>query len=541
LHYGAIVTLDRVRDGDGDPEGAGMRGFRQLTGAAGGIAVLLSTLLTAMPAAAGTPGGGVHRVSRGDPFAGCTLGGDSTGIVYPGAEVEPDVSVDPRNPGRVIGVFQQDRWSDGAARGLSAVYSANGRDFAETTLPFSACAPGGLPLYSRASDPWVSFGPDGTAYATGLGDDPARNATGVMAATSYDGGRSWRHATDVIDDPSAEFGDDKTSVTADPARAGTAYVAWDRLDFGPGGNGSKFTGPAMLAVTHDSGHTWSQPQVMVDTAANQQTIGNIIVGDPRTGRLYDFFDLITYTSPAATTVASADESVVFSDNGGRTWSAPVTAAADTSAAADRDPNNGDVLRTGGGLPSVAIDPLTGELYLAVEGTDFTAGAYDQIQLVHSADGGRTWSRPVRVNGAPRVLAFTPAVAVNADGVVAVSYYDIRTLQPGNTTTLPTSTWLATSPRGGEHFTERRIAAPFDLLSAPNAGGYFVGDYEGLSATGTAFRPLFVETNPGQPANPTDVFTGVFPPGPAGTSRAPAASHPVTATPRQTAAHGQRRF
>jgi hypothetical protein len=518
-----------------------MRGTRQLTGVAGGIAVVLSALLTATSAAAGTPGSSVHRVSRGDPFASCTLGGDATGVNYPGAEVEPNVAVDPGHPGRVIGVFQQDRWSDGGARGLSAVYSANGRDFAETTLPFSACAPGGLPLYSRASDPWVSFGPDGTAYATGLGVDPGRNATGVMAATSYDGGRTWKHATDLIDDPSAEFGDDKNSVTADPARAGTAYVVWDRLDFGPGGNGSKFTGPAMLAVTHDSGRTWSQPQVMVNTAANQQTIGNIIVGDPRTGRLYDFFDLITYTSPAATTVASADEAVVVSDNGGRTWSTPVTAAPDTSAAADTDPNNGAGLRTGGGLPSVAIDPRTGELYLAVEGTDFTAGAYDQVQLIHSTDGGRTWSRPVRVNGAPRALAFTPAVAVNSAGVVAVSYYDIRTLQPGNTTTLPTSTWLATSPRGGEHFTERRIAAPFDLLSAPSAGGYFVGDYEGLSASGAAFRSLFVETNPGQPANRTDVFTGVFPAERAGLPQAPAASHSGTVSPRRAAAHGERRF
>jgi hypothetical protein len=211
-----------------------------------------------------------------------------------------------------------------------SLYSANGRDFRETTLPFSACAPGGLSLYARASDPWVSFGPDGTAYAIGLGDD-------------------------------------KTSITADPVRAGTAYAMWDRLDFGPNGDGSKFTGPALLAVTHDSGRTWGKPQVMVGTTLNQQTIGNIIVGDPRTGRLYDFFDLITYTDPSATTVASADESVVHSDNGGRTWSSPVTVTPDTTVL-DTDPNNGDVLRTGG-LPSVAIDPRTGELYLTVEGTD----------------------------------------------------------------------------------------------------------------------------------------------------------------------------
>ena len=50
-----------------------------------------------------------------------------------------------------------------------------------------------------------------------------------------------------------------------------------------------------------------------------------------------------------------------------------------------------------------------------------------------------------------------------------------------------------------------------MLTAPNASGFFVGDYEGLASTGTAFRPLFVATNSGNTSNRTDVFTdGVTP-------------------------------
>jgi hypothetical protein len=113
-----------------------------------------------LAAAASADNGGVRRVSRGDPYASCTLGADGTGVSYPSAEVEPSVSVDPGNPGRVIGVFQQDRWSDGGAKGLAAVWSGNGRDFHQSALPFDACAPGGLSLYNRASDAWVSFGPE---------------------------------------------------------------------------------------------------------------------------------------------------------------------------------------------------------------------------------------------------------------------------------------------------------------------------------------------------------------------------------------------
>lgn len=47
----------------------------------------------------------------------------------------------------------------------------------------------------------------------------------------------------------------------------------------------------------------------------------------------------------------------------------------------------------------------------------------------------------------------------------------------------------------------------DLLicGAPFAGGYFVGDYEGLASAGNVFLPFFVEVNTGSGSNRTDVF------------------------------------
>jgi hypothetical protein len=50
-----------------------------------------------------------------------------------------------------------------------------------------------------------------------------------------------------------------------------------------------------------------------------------------------------------------------------------------------------------------------------------------------------------------------------------------------------------------------LAGSFDMKTAPDAGGFFVGDYEGLAAVGTAFLPFFVQTNSGNTANRTDVF------------------------------------
>ncbi len=59
-------------------------------------------------------------VSGPSPFAGCTLGATATGTIYVNAEVEPYVAVNPTNAQNLIGVWQQDRWSDGGAHGLAS-------------------------------------------------------------------------------------------------------------------------------------------------------------------------------------------------------------------------------------------------------------------------------------------------------------------------------------------------------------------------------------------------------------------------------------
>jgi hypothetical protein len=44
-----------------------------------------------------------------------------------------------------------------------------------------------------------------------------------------------------------------------------------------------------------------------------------------------------------------------------------------------------------------------------------------------------------------------------------------------------------------------------MTTAPNAEGFFVGDYEGLTASGTTFDPFFVMAQPRATAGPTDPF------------------------------------
>ena len=44
-----------------------------------------------------------------------------------------------------------------------------------------------------------------------------------------------------------------------------------------------------------------------------------------------------------------------------------------------------------------------------------------------------------------------------------------------------------------------------MRTAPDALGYFVGDYTGLDHFGTTFHPAWVAANDGNLANRTDVF------------------------------------
>ncbi|WP_234351173.1 sialidase family protein [Streptomyces sp. XY533] len=252
-------------------------------------ALLLLTVTGATPAAAernpdGPGTAPLTRVSRTDPYANCTIGARSPdSVAYPGTEVEPYLSVDPRDSHRVVTVFQQDRWNDGAARGLAAAWTTDGRTFHTSTLPFSLCAPGGAD-YERASDPWVSTGPDGTVYASGEGVDFTRSTrSALLTATSRDGGRTWQNLTTTHVDEEPFF-NDKPSLTADPVRKGTAYQVWDRLDNDPPGPGN-LDGPGYISLTRDGGRTWTTARPFVDTSAvpNTQTIGHVIVVDPRTG------------------------------------------------------------------------------------------------------------------------------------------------------------------------------------------------------------------------------------------------------------------
>jgi hypothetical protein len=184
-----------------------------------------------------------------------------------------------------------------------------------------------------------------------------------------------------------------------------------------------------------------------------------------------------------------------------------------------DPSDGHAVRTGDLLPEAGADPRRGtdDLYIAWQDIRFTLAAplpyfNDQIVIAGSTDGGLTWSDPKRVSENKLTQAFTGSVEVNDRGHLAVTYYDFTADNPSGGP-LDTDYWATASRNAGATFAPRERLTPrsFDMRTAPDALGFFVGDYEGLAATPRVFAPVFVAANSGNLNNRTDVFSTTFRP------------------------------
>jgi hypothetical protein len=469
--------------------------------------------------------------SHGDPFASCVgTGANSIGVNYPDTELEPWVAANPANRRNLIGTYQQDRWYDGGAKGLVASYSFNsGQSWTSVPLPFSECAApyygGNVLHYERASDPWNSTGKDGIAYAVSLSfSNNGDNAVG--AARSLDGGRTWSNQQAIIADDASAF-DDKQSVTADPVVPGTAYAVWDRFYVagcppGPRSQSqamnsrvrttrerssatsapNRAAGPAAAAAaqcffqptffsrTTDGGVHWEKPRPIAATAPDEATLGNIVVINHQTGALYNFFS--HFTSTGAVTVE-----LVISTDKGNTWS-DSQLVSNEDAVSIFDPRNHNLTVRAGDIIQPAIDPKSGQLYVAWEDARFNGHQNDQAVISTSLTGLQgSWSAPSQISPPGDPAAFNPIIDVNQLGQVGAIFYDIRNLKPSTpASVLPTDTWFRRTDGPGVVFGHEQHLGGYNILMAPVAfGGFFVGDYAGLAAQqDNSFLAFFSQSN-----------------------------------------------
>jgi hypothetical protein len=448
-------------------------------------------------------------ISPFDPFVGNTADNvpGQPGTNNPNSQVEPMVTVNPLNSNNIVSIWQQDRWSNGAARGNEVGVSMDGgKSWTGVVIPGISQASGGT--VQRVSDPWLSFSPNGTLFASSLiisqldaNGNPAE--TGVEVSKSTDGGFTWSFPIKLIDTVNPMFLNDKETITADPTNSNFAYSVWDQLN----ANGDNLT---LLARTTNGGQSWEQPFTILDSGPLAQTIGNQILVLPD-GTLVDAF-----TNIDATTGTITVEDIRSTDHG-VSWSQPfVVGQVDTSNGDSPfvvDPDNPQNPIPGGDtIPEFAVDPRNGNLFAVWQDGPHlpnSSGAVI-ISFATSTDGGQTWSTPIKVNQTPTNIplldqqAFDPSVSVAPDGTVAVTYYDFRNNSPApgiktdyfaataNPNDPSNSPGGLTNPANWNH--EIRITSDsFNLDQGPISGGPFVGDYQGLAPVGPGkFLAVFGE-------------------------------------------------
>ncbi|MGF6612220.1 hypothetical protein OKW45_007208 [Paraburkholderia sp. WSM4175] len=528
--------------------------FRRLSrsasrGFAGGSVIALTCAI--VPGAEAQVVGPLVTVAAGDPFSGCTADQINAqesafgSVLFPATSIEPWVAADPTNPSRLLVGHQQDRWDDGGSRGLVGVVSTDAGSTWTNTIPSDVtnCTGG---KFRRASDPWVDFAQDGTAFFLSLVFDPMKPTTpfgarnsGLLVSRSVDHGASWQAPVTLIRTNSPHALNDKNSLTADPTANGYAYAVWDQLSVFPptqagdqllaGNDGVEiarqlrngaaggapvfkfnFTGPSFFSRSIDNGVTWSTAAPIYRPGTNAQTINNT-VRVLHDGTLRDFFTAINVTN------SGLSIGYIKSTDKGASWSTPTFVNdIQVRTLGVVTPDTGQPIRDAAILFSVAVNPVTGAIYLAWQDNRFSTAtcttpgagsiAITGIVFSESDDGGATWSTPVMINKTPanaanpcRQQAFIPAVVASGDGnTVAVTYYDFRndTNTPAGVEGTdnfalfcPTSSACTSSANWGNE--QRLTTASFNILNAPVARGHFLGDYMGLTASGPkTIYPVF---------------------------------------------------
>ncbi len=329
---------------------------------------------------------------------------------------------------------------------------------------------------SNCGDPWVALREDGSALFVGL---VTRGEVRLLRST--DGARSWLPlAVDL-----GRGHDHQTLVvnsTAGP-RAGSFYFVSGRMQREKGG---RSLASVFVTRSADGGKMFTPPTNFVANSLNNNVLTPAILSD---GTLIVPF--IDYQDHGADHGASGMLErrrvwATISTDGGQTFSHPMFVS--------------EACGSGGGFASLAVDastaPSRDRLYLTCTNRD-----RNTIFVHYSSDRGERWSAPVRADSAASEVIFrrTPSIAVNKDGVVAVTWYERR--KEG--TRECQHIYFTASLDGGKTFLpEARVSSAPSCPDTPRNGGSAKrwpagGDYSGLAAAADgSFHVLWSDSRQG---------------------------------------------
>ena len=275
----------------------------------------------------------------------------------------------------------------------------------------------------------VSTGWDAIAYFDEKGNAfyGANDRDGLWISRSSDEGRTWSDATLLLGAEGFDrqyMGFDRTGRFAGRIYAGASVESL--------GLDGKSRSALAIASSDDGGKTFGQPYLFTSTADERIfTFVNMIV-TPEGKILLPFRTMPERVMPDWTLWDPHEEikslpdystslRVATSDDGGKSYSiSPRVATFRISGDRFRGEN---AQGNGNSAIDLSDGPFRGRVY--VVGLDNTGDRYD-VRVIHSSDGGKTWSKPVTVNDnkTPADHA-NPTLAVSDRGVVGVAWNDRR--------------------------------------------------------------------------------------------------------------------
>lgn len=365
----------------------------------------------------------------------------------------------------------------------------------------------GFDAYNRVSDISLAFSPNGSlVYACVLADNDVTGHSGIFVSRSRDGGQTWSLPTAVFLDTTGNTFSDKPWIAVDAtkqATRGTVYVVWN-LDSGtdkdkhdPGAylfpQQSTATPHAGMVVSRsiDYGHSYSPPLLLTPFDTQNFAIGAIPAVAPD-GTLAIAY--LRYGETAHKTFTHMD--LVVSHDRGLTFSAERAAVSHVDGVPNHLP--GSSFRNLS-LPAFAVSPLDGTMMLAW--ADMRYGDAD-VLAVHSTDGGRTWSAPVRVNHDAKHDGkdqFQPELAAAPNGTFTCSWFDRRYDPAGRLIDVAVAQSIndgrtfGPNVRVTRHSWNPAIDAP---LPEGKLTDTFIGDYQALAVDNQAVHPLWNDTQNG---------------------------------------------
>jgi hypothetical protein len=414
-----------------------------------------------------------------------------------GVHIEPSVAANPRHPRQLLAACQ-------------ASHTANPQ-FIATYLSFDGGATwqnGALPRPPAGQAPpsddvTVAFDRQGRGYLCGSRASNTPGGRAMWVWRTDDGGRSFSAPVALVPEGVPDL--DHPGIAAGAGQAPSqrnVYVAW--------GGGADDRHPNNLAFTRstDGGKSFEPPRtILTDHRPSMVSAGPRIAAGPR-GLVCAVCSEAAYQGPTGDIIAQMV--AVCSTDAGQSFAAPVRLGwgtpeislpanrSDPAAAAGSygkkrpPPPRGGVIANGSD-PAVAAAPHGDALYAAYT-THQPAAAHSDIVVTASHDRGRTWTKPVTATPHDDVIYFQPNLAVDEAGRVGISAF---ALAHG----LVNQVLLLSKPH------QLRFRAPLQVTTAPfgphsptaagKHGAWWIGDYQGITASAGAFHLMWNDTRTGK--------------------------------------------